>query len=181
MSLSNHQFSGASTGKARDVSLLHIPYRTVVFDEQAPNKKRVEYGANQIIDLAGRKIVVVDMNGFPAPFYLSSGNGGKKNCPAGKWYPFLGYHEKRQWLNKPRTPDLVSYFGAPHLRMVAEALDRLIGDIRTDNSVPKVAQSGPHFDFINQGLTPVENNCSFTVTGVYQNLENILERISYYS
>jgi len=50
----------------------------------------IESGNTNVINCEGRNIVVVNIDGFHMPFYMSTGSGGKKNVPAGRWYPFFG-------------------------------------------------------------------------------------------
>ena len=93
-----------------------------------------------MIDLAGRKIVVVNINGVDVPFYLSTGKGGKYNVESGKWYPFFGI-DPYGWFNKGSQTQINDYYGSPKLKLVAEALDKKWGDIRDDSKRKVVAKS----------------------------------------
>jgi hypothetical protein len=147
------------------------------FDE-ASQRTVDETGTSSIIDMAGRKIVVRDVNGVQVPFYLSSGRAGKADVPAGKWYPILGIDPDTGWINKGSSAEIVNYYGSDALRQAAQELDATIGDIRNDTSVPSVGPTGPHMDLINQGLSPTANEQSDTMEKFNANLRNLLERVN---
>ena len=147
------------------------------FDE-ASQRTVDETGTSSIIDMAGRKIVVRDVNGVQVPFYLSSGRAGKADVPAGKWYPILGIDPDTGWINKGSSAEIVNYYGSDALRQAAQELDTTIGDIRNDTSVPSVGPTGPHMDLINQGLSPTANERSDTMEKFNANLRNLLERVN---
>jgi len=159
------------------VRRLEIPYET--FEKNSKGefiKEKTVKGTSKIIDLMGRKVVVFDINGMNVPFYLSSGTGGKKNVPSGKWYPFLGVGSDL-WFNKS-TNDLIGYFGNSTLEKISKELDRHIGDVRTDETIPKVKSSGIHIDFINKNLNPTENETFNTKSNYERNKIQFLKNIS---
>ena len=80
-----------------DFDLIDIPY--------ASRRDGVRLsGKAKMIDIASRKIVLVNVNGTAIPFYCSTGKGGKANVASGKWYPFFGigdaYLSNNGWMNK---------------------------------------------------------------------------------
>ena len=155
-----------------------IPYETFEKDPRTGQynpKKRIQ-GKSKIIDYAGRKIVLFDVNGVNIPFYLSSGHGGKKDVTSGKWYPFFGLGSDG-WLNKLSGTEINNYYGILILRNIAQSLDKQIGDIRTDSSFPKVTLSGRHIDAINRGLNPTQNEMSDTKVKFQQNFDNFKKRL----
>lgn len=98
-----------------------------------------------MIELAGRKIVMVNMNGVDVPFYLSTGKGRKYEVESGKWYPFFGI-DPDGWFNKGTQTQINNYYGSSELKRVSEALDKKWGDIRgTDKgkTVVKNRKSNP--------------------------------------
>jgi hypothetical protein len=107
-------------------------------------------GHSRLIDYGGRKTVLMDIDGVKVPFYLSTGAGGKKNVPAGKWYPAMGIGDDG-WINKS-SAGMVDYYGSEKLRKQAEWLDNTFGDIRTNSGVPKVADSGSHIQALNEDM-----------------------------
>lgn len=176
----------APTGTAATAPTTTVPLKTIPFDqyESDPDSKELILGTNvrgeaPIIDLAGRKIVLVDVNGVQVPYYLSSGAGGKKDVAAGKWYPIFGIGGKGPdgWLNKGSQEEINNYYGSPELRAMAERLDAEIGDIRKDNSIPRVKSSGPHIDAINAGLNPTANGEVDTIARFNANVNDVLARI----
>ena len=165
----------AAQGAAQN--LKPIPFDTVAYDTTAPNNLRRSSGQAPIIDFSGRKIVMQEINGVQVPFYLSTGSGGKKDVPAGKWYPFFGIGADG-WINKTGGQEMANYYGSDALRQAAEQLDASIGDIRDDNTIPKVAKGGAHIDFINQGLSPTENNTPETIVNNRKNIDDLLARVN---
>lgn len=155
-----------------------IPYETFEKDPKTGeynSKKRLQ-GKSKIIDYAGRKIILMDVRGVNIPFYLSSGHGGKKDVAPGKWYPFFGLGSDG-WLNKLSGKEINDYYGIDILKTIAHSLDKHIGDIRNDNSIPKVTKTGPHIAAINRGLTPTPNEMSNTLSNFKNNLENFKSRL----
>ena len=107
------------------------------------NKKTGKTRQSPIFSVAGRPVVLVDVNGVRIPFYRSSGSGGKKNVPSGRWYPIFGigkeqviydgYEERLRanggWFNKGSEEEIVDYYGVPELRRIAENLDSALEDL----------------------------------------------------
>ena len=160
---------------APGIELSPIPYDTTAFTGVGQPLARSS-GQNNIIDYSGRKIVLVNINGVQVPFYLSTGSGGKKDVPAGKWYPFFGIGADG-WINKTGGKEMAGYYGSEVLRNTAAMLDSTIGDIRSDDSIPKVSRTGSHIDAINTGFTPSENGTNATETTVRSNIANLLSKV----
>lgn len=152
-----------------------IPYDTLTWDD---NKKKAmpSSGKSKIVDYGGRKIVVADVNGVKVPFYLSSGLAGKSKVAPGKWYPFFGIGTDG-WINKTSQEEIANYYGDSDLARVSQTLDSTIGDIRNDQSIPKVGMDGAHMGFINSGLDPSENNTSDTGLKVNTNIKRVLDKL----
>ena len=107
------------------------------------NKKTGKTRQSPIFSVSGRAVVLVDVNGVRVPFYRSSGSGGKKNVPSGRWYPIFGigkeqviydgYEERLRanggWFNKGSEEEIVDYYGVPELREIAENLDSVLEDL----------------------------------------------------
>lgn len=152
-----------------------IPYETLTWSEEQ-NKAIASSGESRVIDMGGRKIVVLDINGFHMPFYLSTGHGGKADVASGKWYPIFGIGQDN-WLNKLSGTEINDYYGSPIFRQISEALDRIYGDIRDDKSVPSVKATGSHIAFINQDLNPTENGNQNTRELVEKNIEEAKAKV----
>lgn len=153
-----------------------IPYDTVEFVGQGIPLRRSS-GEAQVINYGGRMIVMREVNGVMVPFYLSTGRAGKADVASGKWYPFFGIGTDG-WINKTGGADMNNYYGSVELKEAAQELDRTVGDIRNDQSIPKVSSTGKHVDFINQGLTPTENNQKNTLVKVRENIARITEAVT---
>lgn len=156
-----------------------IHYETYRKDPVSGNLdvKHTVRGKSKMIDYAGRKIVLFDINGVNAPFYLSTGHGGKKDVTSGKWYPFFGIGPDG-WLNKLKAEDINTYYGIEILKNIAHKLDSIIGDIRNDTSIPRVKTTGAHIDAINKDLTPTENEVPSTLSNFQKNLENFKKKLN---
>lgn len=152
-----------------------IPYETLTWSDEQ-NKAIASSGKSRVIDMGGRKIVVLDINGFHMPFYLSTGHGGKADVASGKWYPIFGVGSDN-WLNKLSGTEINDYYGSPIFRQISEALDRIYGDIRNDSSIPSVKATGSHINFINQDLNPTENNNSNTRELVEKNIAEAKSKV----
>ena len=159
-----------------DYAFETIPYDTVSWDEDA-QKMVYNSGESEIIDFAGRKMVLLDINGVKVPFYLSTGSGGKKNVKEGRWYPFFGLGDDG-WINKLGEDEINNYYGSPELRAAAEWLDKTKGDLRKDESIPRVKPEGAHIDAINQDMNPANNGESDTKAQIDANIADVLARIS---
>lgn len=153
-----------------------IPYDTVNWDAATSQAVRSS-GQSDVVEMGGRKVVVRNVNGVMVPFYLSTGHGGKKDVAAGRWYPFFGIGSDG-WFNKAGGQQMVSHYGSPELKAIAEELDRTIGDIRTDDTVPKASMTGTHVSFINQHMTPTANEQADTLAKFDANLKSVLDRIA---
>jgi hypothetical protein len=163
-------------------NMQEIPFDTskFVLDDPAnpngPGHIEKSSGTSNIIDFAGRKIVIVDVNGVKVPFYLSTGDGGKKNVPAGQWYPFLGVGSDG-WINKDGKR-MTDYYGSPELKAQAEWLDANIGDVRKDDTIPKVSPAGSHIDAINADLmAPTDNGTADTQKNIDAAVADLVERV----
>lgn len=157
------------------VALTPIPYDTTIYDPTVEGNKRQESGEANIIDYGGRKIVLRNINGVQVPFYLSTGSGGKKDVPAGKWYPFFGVGTDG-WINKTGGKEMANYYNSAALRQEAELLDSTLGDVR-DQEHTKVGRTGAHIDAINAGFTPSENNTPETLNTVRSNIDNLIKQL----
>lgn len=107
---------------------------------------------SSIFDYNDRKFVVVPIHDVDVPFYLSSGQAGKKNVPAGKWYPVFGIGPDG-WINKGTQADIVNHYGYDTFKKVAEKLDEKLGDIRGWQTAEiGFSTEDEFFSAINKGL-----------------------------
>jgi len=163
------------------VSIKKIPYITKVW--KGVGKTETISGSSEIIDITGRKIILLDINGVNCPFYLSSGAAGKKDVPAGKWYPFFGISSDG-WINKGSSQQINSYYGIDLLKYYGQYLDKTIGDVR-NKEYPKAAGSSateenknwPHIKAINKDLIPAVNELSDSKEKFNQNIEQWKQKL----
>jgi len=153
-----------------------IPYDNALVKDKNSNALIISSGEADIVDYAGRKIVMRPVNGVTVPFYLSTGMAGKANVKAGKWYPFFGVGEDG-WINKGTQEEINNYYGSPELRAVSEELNATVGDIRKDNTMPSVDDRGAHIDFINQNLAPAARQQAGAAEKLRANIDATLARI----
>ena len=77
-----------------------------VFLEKLPTASG---GSSEVVNIADRAVVVVNVDGHRIPFYVSSGQAGKDalGIPSGKWYPIAGIGKDGEgWFNK--MPDMMN-------------------------------------------------------------------------
>ena len=152
---------------------LQIPFEsTYARTDNGPLETQA--GESGILNYGGRLITMFDIGGMKIPFYLSTGSGGKKDVPAGKWYPFFGIGEDG-WINKTSSADINDYYGSPTLRAFATHLNDTVGDIRANKDIPKTGRKGPAMSFINQSLNPVQNNTATTATDLNAEIARVKE------
>lgn len=165
------------------VILEEIPYESY---QVGPDGKSLDLnlpmisGKSKFINIADRIVVSVNINGLRVPFYLSKGYGGKKNVPAGKWYPFFGIG-KNGWINKGKSEDIVKYYNSTIMKQIAEQLDTKIGDIRHFvNNYPKVGMKSHVFGtFLNRDMVDVsdDNEDKGALEKVYLNINIINQKL----
>ncbi len=167
---------------ALNVRLLEIPFDAMsrgpdgAFNPNAPLTR----GHSKFINMMGRIIIVADINGYVQPFYLSSGMGGKKNVPAGKWYPFFGI-DNDLWINKLSSTEIAAYYHNDTLKKISQQLDTVIGDIRdrADTLPMPSIKSTRTFDFINQSFARVaSNDTPETIKIVSSNVVQSIQKIN---
>ena len=155
------------------IPTLQIPFEsTYARTDNGPLETQA--GETGVIDYGGRIITMFDVGGMKIPFYLSTGSGGKKDVPAGKWYPFFGVGEDG-WINKTSTAEINDYYGSPMLRSIATHLNDTVGDIRGNKDIPKTGRKGPAISFINQSLNPVQNKTKTTVDDLNKEIARVKE------
>lgn len=83
-------------------------------------------GSSEVVNIAGRSVVVVNVNGHRIPFYVSSGQAGKDalGIPSGKWYPLAGIGQTDRgfgWFNKMAD---MNHNPVPELDEIASRLEK---------------------------------------------------------
>ena len=131
-----------------------------------------------VVSNGGRKIVLVDMGTIKLPFYCSTGEGGKENVAAGKWYPFFGI--ANGWFNKLDQSNINNYYGSEKAKSVAQKLDSVLGDVV--NLIGFLAFRSVRDDdmavsAINQDLKPADPKTPETIEEFKNNVRNVISKI----
>ena len=131
-----------------------------------------------VVSNGGRKIVLVDMGTIKLPFYCSTGEGGKENVAAGKWYPFFGI--ANGWFNKLGQSNINNYYGSEKAKSVAQKLDSVLGDVV--NLIGFLAFRSVRDDdmavsAINQDLKPADPKTPETIEEFKNNVRNVISKI----
>lgn len=131
------------------------PFRGMIASVESAGVRLIHLpGGDQIVQIAGRPIVVVDVGGGRTiPFYVSTGGGGKAGVPTGKWYPFFGIGPNGFFNKGWEEAQINSYYGNRTLAHIAQVLDSKFGNVipHTDRMPP----GQPALGHINAGLNPV--------------------------
>lgn len=104
-------------------------------------------GISRFVKIEGRVHAIHDVNGVKMPFYISTGMGGKRGVPAGRWYAHFGIG-KDGWVNKFNSEEsIANNYNSSLLKGAAEYLNDTFGDIRkktTDEGrvIPEVHTMG---------------------------------------
>lgn len=158
------------------IGAIPIPYDTRLWDA-ARGTATYANGTSRIIEVGGRKVVIMDINGKRVPFYLSTGRAGKASVAPGKWYPFFGV-SNNGWINKGSEQQINDFYGSSELRDAADKLNSEIGNVLSDTTIPEGRLKGRHIDAINEGMSPVENGEPDTLTRFEENVRSVLAEIS---
>jgi len=113
---------------------------------------------NYLVNYSDRIVVLKKINdkNLIIPFYISTGNGGKKNVPVGEWYPFLGIASDNSWLIKIGENSINNGYFLKDFQDTIKILNSKLGDLR-NKSIPKSYS----FDFsknVNQSFKHKVNN-----------------------
>ena len=131
-----------------------------------------------VVSNGGRKIVLVDMRTIKLPFYCSTGEGGKENVAAGKWYPFFGI--ANGWFNKLGQSNINNYYGSEKAKSVAQKLDSVLGDVvdlKNHLVFRSVRDNDMAVSAINQDLKPADPKTPETIEEFKNNVRNVISKI----
>ena len=131
-----------------------------------------------VVSNGGRKIVLVDMGTIKLPFYCSTGDGGKENVAAGKWYPFFGI--ANGWFNKLGQSNINNYYGSEKAKSVAQKLDSVLGDVVNligSKAFRSVRDDDMAVSAINQDLKPADPKTPETREEFKNNVLNVISKI----
>lgn len=93
-----------------------------------------------VIDYNDRVMVFVKIGKYNIPFYISTGQAGKKNVVVGNWYATFGIGIERGWINKGSEEDINNQYNFPIFQKFAKILNEGIGNIesRENNNTGKL-------------------------------------------
>ena len=81
------------------------------------------------IDYSDRVMVLMKIGRYNLPFYISTGQAGKKNVKAGNWYVVFGIGEESGWINKGSEQDINNSYGYSPFQKISNILNEGIGTI----------------------------------------------------
>lgn len=87
--------------------------------------------AYNTVDYSDRVMVLMKIGNVNIPFYISTGQAGKKDVKIGNWYAVFGIGEERGWINKGSASDINSQYGQPIFQKLAKILNEGVGDIQS--------------------------------------------------
>jgi hypothetical protein len=103
----------------------------------------------------GRITAVVNVRGVHVPFYISTGEGGKKSVPTGMWYPFFGSGPSG-YLNKGTEDSINKFYGSKVFERYASLLNRELGNLMTvQDQIPMMKKDGRAI--INHDMAPMDH------------------------
>jgi len=82
------------------------------------------------IDYNGRVMVLMKIGQYNIPFYISTGQAGKKNVKSGNWYAVFGIGEKG-WINKGTEEEINKQYDRTVLQKIAQILNEGVGTIES--------------------------------------------------
>ena len=94
-----------------------------------------------VIDYSDRVMVLMKIGKYNIPFYISTGQAGKKNVKAGDWYVVFGIG-RQGWINKGSEAEINKQYDNPAFQKFARILNEGIGKIvsREDNGNGRIKE-----------------------------------------
>ena len=111
------------------------------------------------VDYSDRVMVLLKIGQYNIPFYISTGQAGKKNVKAGNWYVVFGIGETRGWINKGSEADINDQYNFPIFQKLAKILNEGIGTIesRENNGNGKLKDGVGFLEFDNNNPQQVRD------------------------
>jgi hypothetical protein len=140
------------------------------------------------IDYNDRIMVLAKIGKYNIPFYISTGQAGKKNVKAGNWYAIFGIGESG-WINKGSEELINKQYDFPVFQKIAKILNEGVGNFesRENNGNGKIIEGIGYLedsktsisDFnaqMNLPITPAKNNTDSKT--FYGNVNNVLNLVN---
>ena len=112
------------------------------------------------IDYSDRVMVLMKVGKYNIPFYISTGQAGKKNVKAGNWYAVFGIGVEKGWINKGSEEQINNNYGFQVFEKLSKILNEGIGVIesREDNGNGKLKEGIGFLSDSKQDLEAFNNN-----------------------
>ncbi len=140
------------------------------------------------IDYSDRIMVLAKIGKYNIPFYISTGQAGKKNVKAGDWYVVFGIGESG-WINKGSEENINSQYDFPVFQKIAKILNEGVGSFESREN----SGNGKIKDFIgylndnvdslddfnsqmNLPITPAKNHTDSKT--FYENVNTVLDLVN---
>ena len=93
-----------------------------------------------VVDYSDRVMVMMKIGKYNIPFYISTGQAGKKSVKAGNWYAVFGIGVEAGWINKGSEEQINNSYGFQLFEKLSKILNEGIGGIesREDNGNGKL-------------------------------------------
>lgn len=140
------------------------------------------------IDYNDRIMVLAKIGKYNIPFYISTGQAGKKNVKAGNWYAIFGIGESG-WINKGSEELINKQYDFPIFQKIAKILNEGVGNFesRENNGNGKIIEGigylkdsksaiGEFNAQMGLPITPAKNNTESKV--FYENVNNVLSLVN---
>ena len=140
------------------------------------------------IDYSDRIMVLAKIGKYNIPFYISTGQAGKKNVKAGNWYAIFGIGESG-WINKGSEELINKQYDFPIFQKIAKILNEGVGkfESRENNGNGKIIEGIGYLedsknsisDFNAQmglPITPAKNNTDSKT--FYENVNTVLNLVN---
>lgn len=135
-----------------------------------------------IVDYSGRVMVMMKIGKYNIPFYISTGQAGKKNVKAGDWYAVFGIGVSSGWINKGSEDQINSSYNFPMFEKLTKILNEGLGSIesREDNNQGKLKED---FGFLDQTTEDLEAfnsimNLPTNPAGNYTNIKDFYDHVN---
>ena len=104
------------------------------------------------IDYHDRVMVLMKIGKYSIPFYISTGQAGKKNVKAGEWYVVFGIGTERGWINKGSEEQINNQYNFPLFQKMSRILNEGVGYIesRENNGNGKLKEGIGFLEFDNR-------------------------------
>lgn len=112
------------------------------------------------IDYSDRIMVLMKIGKYNIPFYISTGQAGKKTVKAGNWYAVFGIGVEKGWINKGNEKQINNNYGFPVFEKLSKILNEGLGVIqsREDNGNGKLKEGIGFLSDSKQDLEAFNNN-----------------------